>query len=124
MCLNSQQKEIQKVVQNLSISSSNESTAAKIKLPPLQISKFNGDRTTWQSFWDQFNSAFHSNDEISDINKFNYLHSYLCDSAIETISGLSPTSTNITVELLRKRYGNTQALISSFMNKFVTLEKK
>ena len=112
------------MVQNVSINSSNESTASKIKLTTLQISKFNGDITTWQSFWDQFNSAIHSNDEISDINKFNYLSSYLCDSAKETISGLSPTSTsyNTAAELLKKRYGNTQALISSFMNKFVTLD--
>ena len=34
-----------------------------------------------------------------------------------------PTNYNTVVELLKKCYGNTQALISSFMNKFVMLEK-
>ena len=50
---------------------------------------------------------------------------YLCDSAKETISGLlqTPTNYNTAVELLKKCYGNTQALISSFMNKFLMLEK-
>ena len=92
------------------MSSSNESTAAKIKLPTSQVSKFNGDIKTWQSFWGQFNSAIHSNDEITDIN-----NSIIYIRIFVTISGLSPTSTNYNtaVELLRERYGDTQALISS-----------
>ena len=41
------------------------------------------------------------------------------------ISGLAPTSSNYktAVDILQKRYGNTKVLISSFMNKFVTLAK-
>ena len=41
------------------------------------------------------------------------------------ISGLAPTSSNYktAVDILQKRYGNTQVLLSSFMNKFVTLAK-
>ena len=41
------------------------------------------------------------------------------------ISGLAPTSSNYktVVDILQKQYGNTQVLISSFMNKFVTLAK-
>ena len=41
------------------------------------------------------------------------------------ISGLAPTSFNYktAVDILQKRYGNTQVLISSFINTFVTLAK-
>ena len=41
------------------------------------------------------------------------------------ISGLAPTSSNYktAADILQKRYGNTKVLISSFMNKFVTLAK-
>ena len=41
------------------------------------------------------------------------------------ISWLAPTSSNYktAVDILQKRYGNTQVLISSFMNKFVILAK-
>ena len=41
------------------------------------------------------------------------------------ISGLAPTSSNYkaVVDILQKRYDNTQVLISSFMNKFVTFAK-
>ena len=59
------------------------------------------------------------------MNKFNCLHSFNCDEAREMISGLAPTSFNYktAVDILQKRYGNTQVLISSFINKFVTLAK-
>ena len=122
-CLFSQQTE--NSFGALSINSSKEPSGVKIKLPTLKITTFSGDITTWQSFWDQYNSAIHSNKEISDINKFNYLHSFLCEEARSIISGLAPTSSNYTtaVGLLQKRYGNTQVLISSVMNKFVTLQK-
>ena len=36
-----------------------------VQLPKLEIVKFDGDIINWQSFWDQFDSAIHSNDRIS-----------------------------------------------------------
>ena len=97
----------------------------KVQLPKLEIVKFDGDIINWQSFWDQFDSAIHSNDRISDVNKFAYLQSYLSEDAISTISGLSPTSLNYreAIDILKQRYGNTQVLISSYMKKFVLLPK-
>ena len=50
---------------NSSTSSNNDHL--KINLPELVISKFQGDIIDWQGFWDQFNSAIHSNQTISDI---------------------------------------------------------
>ena len=87
--------------------------------------KFNGDTTMWQTIWGQFNSSIHSNKDISDASKFNYFPSFSCDEACEMISGSAPSSSNYktAVDILQKRYGNTQLLISSFMNKFVTLAK-
>ena len=66
----------------------------KVKLPKLEISKFNGDIINFRGFWDQFSSAIHSNDRINDIDKFCYLTSFLCDSAKSCISGLSLSSAN------------------------------
>ena len=79
----------------------------------------------WQTFWDQFNCSFHYNKDISDLNKFNYLPSFICDEEREMISKLAPTSSNYktVVDILQKRYGNTKVLITFFMNKFVTLAK-
>ena len=52
----------------------NSSKPVKVKLPKLVIKKFNGNILEWQFFWDQFSSAIHQKDYISDIDKFNYLN--------------------------------------------------
>ena len=51
------------------------SETAKIRLPKLEIEKFNGDVINWSSFWNQFSSAIHENDSLSEVNKFTYLKS-------------------------------------------------
>ena len=95
----------------------------KVKLPKLQISKFDGDIINFRGFWDQFNSAIHSNDSINDIDKFCYSKFFLCDSAESCISGLSLSSANYfeAIELLKQRYGNPQMLINAYMKRFVEL---
>ena len=75
----------------LSNNSSKEPSGVKIKLPSLKITTFDGDITTWQSFWDQYYSAIHSNIEISDTNTFNYSHSLLCEEVRSIIARLAPT---------------------------------
>ena len=84
---------------------------------------FNGDVANWPSFWDQYDSAIHQKQNISDIDKFTYLKSYLCDSANSVISGLTLTSENYkeAIDFLRQRYVNPQVLISAHMKKFVSL---
>ena len=101
----------------------NSSKPVKVKLPGLVIKKFNGNILEWQSFWDQFSSAIHQKDSISDIDKFNYLNSFLCDSVNATIRSLSLTSENYhqVIEMLHERYANPQILISAHMQKFVSL---
>ena len=77
----------------------------------------------WQEFWDHFESSIHSRENISKIDKFNYLKSLLSDTAYDTISGLTLTSANYdeAIDLLRKRYGNPQVLINAYMKTFVQL---
>ena len=63
--------------------SNNTSNKVEIKLPKPELFKFKSDITMWQTFWDQFNSSIHSNEDISDVNKFNYLHSFICDEHVK-----------------------------------------
>ena len=72
------------------------SETAKVRLLKLEIKKFDEDVINWNSFWDQFSSAIHENDSLSEIDKITYLKSFLCDSAKLTISGLSLSSKNYT----------------------------
>ena len=49
------------------------STALKPKLPKLTLPKFKGEVTKFHAFWDSFESAIHTNMDISIIDKFDYL---------------------------------------------------
>ena len=47
------------------------------RLPKLEIAKFEGDVLQWQGFWDQFSAAIDSNSQLKNIDKFNYLKTFL-----------------------------------------------
>lgn len=90
----------------------------------LSIKPFSGDLTQWTTFWDSFNSAIHENPTLSDIDKFNYLRSFLERSARESIAGLALTAHNYkeAISILQKRFGNTQQIISRHMDLLLNLE--
>ena len=69
--------------------------------------------SNWQGFWDQFLSAIHENDT------FTYLKSFLSDSALQSIDGLSLNATNYkeAIEILHECYGKKQVLISAQIQK-------
>lgn len=93
------------------------------KLPRLTLKSFLGDPGQWLTFWDSFRSAVHENPELHNIDKFNYLKSLLGGSAAATIAGLPLTNDNYTaaIELLTKRFGNKQVIISSHMDSLLKL---
>ena len=64
---------------------------------------------------DSFVAAIDSCADLKDIEKFNYLHSYLEGEAFWTIQGIELTDKNYSEALgtLRKRYGNRQRIISA-----------
>ena len=74
-------------------------------------------------FWDQFNFSIHLNKNISDVDKFSYLLSFLEDPVKSLILGLTPSSANYlhAIDLLQERYVNPQVLISAYMQRFVTI---
>ena len=79
-----------------------------MKLPRFELSKFNEDIIEWKGFWDQFKSTVHENNNISAIEKFNYLRTLLDDLALSAISGLTISAENYgqALEILQARYGN------------------
>ena len=44
----------------------------KVKLPKISLPHFHGSLTKWTPFWDSFYPAVHTNDQLTDVNKFNY----------------------------------------------------
>ena len=108
-------------LQHLEISNINGSnfvnSQVKAKLPKLEVKPCDWDIIKWKSFWDQFNASIHSNNLISKIEKFSYLKTFLNESASSCISGLTLTTENYdeAVKILEERFGNTQILVSAFM---------
>ena len=111
-----------KIRENLQ-ATGNPSPAAEqrtVKLPYLQLKRFGGNPTEWGAFWDAFLSSIDKNEELDDVQKFNYLKSHLYGSAARLLDGLQSTNENYAeaVEMLNDRFGNKQVVISSHMRKF------
>ena len=81
------------------------SHGAKVKLPKLSLTCFNGDLVKWPTFWDSYKSAIHNNDELAEVDNFNYLRSLLECRALDAISGLTLSAANYkeVVEILQKK---------------------
>ena len=70
-------------------------------LSKLDLSSFDGDSLTWQSFWESFQAAVHSSAALDGVQKFK--GSQLHGDTSQAIAGLSLASANNThaVSLLR-----------------------
>ena len=53
----------------------------RIKLPKLMIPSFDRDVAQWTSFWDSYDSAVHQIPSLNEVDKFNYLRSFLRGAA-------------------------------------------
>ena len=97
---------------------------ARARLPKLSLKSFSGKPTEWQSFWDSYNAAVHSNEHLSKVDKFNYLKSLLEGPAASAITGFALTDENYetAVQLLEERFANPQVIVSSHMNALLKLE--
>lgn len=95
----------------------------KVKLPKISLPRFSGNLMRWTSFWDSYHSAIHTNGQLSDVDKFNYLRSLLDQTAYDAIAGLSLTTANYqeAVEVLKKRFGNRQLIISKHMESLLSI---
>ena len=88
-----------------------------------KLHRFKGDVTQFRTFWDTFESQVHSNPGLTKIDKFSYLVSLLEGTASRAIKGLPVTEENYdsVVEILKKRFGKPQKLISAHMEELLKL---
>ena len=59
-----------------------------VQLPKINLQKFNGDVTRFNSFWQSFEFAVHNNTDVLKISKLNYLFLLLEGAAYRAIEGL------------------------------------
>ncbi|XP_068750876.1 uncharacterized protein [Montipora capricornis] len=107
-------------------SGSAEHKQSHLKLPKLELPKFDGDVLKFQNFWDQFEAAVHDNDNVPAFQKFTYLRSVLEGVAYHTIEGFEVTSANYqhAVDALKHRFGRKRIIISSLVKSIVQLEQR
>ncbi|KAK8764947.1 hypothetical protein V5799_032444, partial [Amblyomma americanum] len=100
------------------------SAAQRIKLPKLELTKFDGKRKNWQPFWEQFEVAVHKNTELSNIDRLNYLKTLLTGEAVTAIAGLQASGDcySDAVDILRQRFGNPEALVQDHMQGLIDVK--
>ena len=98
--------------------------SARVKLPKISLSRFNGRPVNWIPFWDSYESAIHSNHVLSGVDKFNYLRSLLDGVAFDAIAGLTLSSSNYqqAIDILHKRFGNKQVIVSNHMDILMNMD--
>ena len=58
------------------LNSSQNQAKRKVNLPKLELPKFDGNILKWMTFFDAFSAAVHNDENLDDIQKFQYLRSY------------------------------------------------
>ena len=103
----------------------NASTGNSVRLPKLEIPSFSGEKLKWTEFWDSFEAAVHLNMSLSDVEKLNYLISKLKGEAKSSVSGILLSNENyqVAVELLKERYGDKQAVVTSHYTEMINLKQ-
>ena len=104
---------------NLSAASS---VSHSVKLPKLEIPKYDGDPLCWQEFWDTFESTVHSSD-LPDIEKMKYLRSFLKGDAHRLVSGYRLTNANYgaVIDALKQRFGDPEIAIFSHFDAMLAM---
>ena len=75
----------------------------------INLPYFLGDPLAWQTFWDSFEAATHSNLNLTGVQKFNYLRAQLQSDTARVVAGFPLTNSNYehSVLLLRQRFGQS-----------------
>ncbi|XP_057305140.1 uncharacterized protein LOC130642082 [Hydractinia symbiolongicarpus] len=99
-------------------------TKVGVRLPKLELRKFDGDVLKWREFWDTYESTIHNNPGLQDVDKFKYLKCHLSGPASDLIAGIDITNTNydIAIKLLEKRYSRNHVMREAHYSKLITLQ--
>ncbi|KAJ8018117.1 hypothetical protein HOLleu_44067 [Holothuria leucospilota] len=79
-----------------------------VKLPKLQLPKFEGEILKWPNFWESFEINVDSQTQLSDKQKLDYLHQVLKGPAYDKIKGLGLEGNKYAeaVKILKEQYGD------------------
>lgn len=92
-----------------------------IKLPPLQLTSFDGTLSNWPVFYENFRSVIHTNPRLTNAEKVHYLIGCLSGKALNICSGITATSENYEVlwQALLDKYQDTRVQASSYLEQML-----
>ena len=119
------QREVLTALTNSRIANHPTVPESQIKLPSISIPKFSGDFKDWLTFHDLFESTINNNNQLSAIQKFQYLRSLVIEDAALLINALPLTALNYPIawENLRNRYNKPYLIVQSIIKTFFDIDK-
>jgi len=95
-----------------------------VRLPKINLQKFNGDVTRFNSFWQSFEFAVHNNTDVPKISKLYYLFSILEGAAYHAVEGLQLQEENYdhVVQILKSLFGKKQQIIPAHLQSLLKLQ--
>ena len=93
-----------------------------VKLPKIDVPRFNGSVLNWRSFWEQFNVTIHSHTTLTDTEKMTYLQGSIKDGPAKSIiDGLSQCGDNYleAIETLKARYDRPRVVHQAHVRSIV-----
>ncbi|XP_037813119.1 uncharacterized protein LOC119604511 [Lucilia sericata] len=101
------------------------SSRAKVSLPRLELPSFNGQLNQWLNFFNMFSVMVDKNDELSNVEKFQYLKSCLTGDASQLVQSLEVTANNYckALDLLISRYDNKRYIFNSHIQEIFKIQR-
>lgn len=96
-----------------------------IELPKIKIPEFTGKSVEWRSFIELFDKIVHTNQNITDSIKMQYLKTCLKADAAKLVNHMAPTAENYDAcyNVLRNRYDNKRELLGKLFDSILQLER-
>ena len=95
------------------VSTPSASDSKGVRLPRLDLPKFDGNILNWRSFWEQFQASVHDRSSLAESEKLVYLQHALKDgSAKQAIEGLSRLGEYYSeaIDCLKPRYDSPRLI--------------
>ena len=107
------------------ISAQHTFAASCIKLPHVQIPKFDGDPLAFHDWINIFEASVHNNRSISQTHRITYLRNSVSGKAKDLIPGYScnPAFYNVALAELESRFGSPQHVVTAYLRRLESWQK-
>ncbi|KAI4480708.1 hypothetical protein M0802_014145 [Mischocyttarus mexicanus] len=129
-CYHALKRKLTQALQDLNpasqVSSQPQGSSNKVnsRLPELTVPRFEGEYLKWPEFKAMFSSVIGERENLSELERFQYLKSAVAGSAATLINHLPPMDSSFSTawSLLTARYENERLIVNSHLERLLALE--